>query len=83
MADATKDDDVMVELRRLAVARFGPAAGALAGGDDLFDGLGIDSLQALDLLTDLEAAFRCEIPDWELQGVTTLDGLAAVIRRRR
>lgn len=76
-------DDVMVELRRLAEARFGPKAKTLGGSDDLFEGLGIDSLQALDLLTDLEAAFRCEIPDWELQGVTTLDGLAGVIRRRR
>jgi acyl carrier protein len=74
--------DVMGELRRLAVARFGPKAGTLAEDADLFDGLGIDSLQALDLLTDLESAFACEIPDWELQGVTTLRGLADVIRRR-
>ncbi len=76
-------DDVMTELRRLAVARFGPKAATLGEADDLFEGLGIDSLQALDLLTDLESAFRCEIPDWELQGVTTFGGLAAVIRRRR
>ena len=77
------NDEVMTELRRLAVARFGPKAGTLGDDQDLFEGLGIDSLQALDLLTDLEGAFRCEIPDWELQGVTTFTGLAVVIRRRR
>jgi acyl carrier protein len=73
----------VARLRQLAVARFGGKAEALGPTDDLFDALGIDSLQALDLLTDLEEAFGVEIPDWELQGVTTLDGLATVIRRRR
>ena len=51
--------------------------------DDLFEVLGIDSLQALDLLTDLEEAFDVEIPDYELQGVNTLAGLAAVLEARR
>ncbi len=70
-------------LKQLAVARFGAAAEALGPDDDLFDVLGIDSLQALDLLTDLEEAFDVEIPDYEIQGVTTLGGLAAVIERHR
>ena len=77
------DDAVLARLQQLAVARFGEAAARLQATDDLFDTLGIDSLQALDLLTDLEDAFDVEIPDYELQGVTTLGGLAEVIRRRR
>ena len=75
--------EILVRLQQLAAARFGPQAASLAASDDLFDALGIDSLQALDLLTDLEDAFGVEIPDYELQGVTTLGGLAEVIRRRR
>ena len=69
-------------LRALAVKRFGDRAAGLDAHTDLFDALGIDSLQALDLLTDLEQAFRVEIPDWEVQGVHTLGGLADVIARR-
>lgn len=76
-------DEILVKLQALAVARFGSAAAALSADDDLFDKLGIDSLQALDLLTDLEEGFGIEIPDYELQGVTTLGGFAAVIRSRR
>jgi acyl carrier protein len=76
-------DEILARLRTLAATRFGPRAAALAVDDDLFDVLGIDSLQALDLLTDLEEAFGIEIPDYELQGVTTLGGLASVIRSRR
>jgi acyl carrier protein len=74
--------DEVTRLRDLAGARFGGKARELGSDDDLFERLGIDSLQALDLLTDLEEAFGIEIPDYELQGVSTLSGLAAVIRRR-
>ena len=74
--------DPVDRLRQLAIARFGERAAALAADDDLFEALGIDSLQALDLLTDLEEAFGVEIPDYELEGVHTLGGLADVVRRR-
>jgi acyl carrier protein len=74
---------ILVRLTELAVKRFGPAAQALAPTDDLFETLGIDSLQALDLLTDLEEAFDIEIPDYEIQGVNTLGGLADVIQARQ
>lgn len=76
-------DDILDRLRSLAAARFGTGANELGPDDDMFEGLGIDSLQALDLLSDLEDAFGIEVPDYELQGVTTLAGLAEVIRRRR
>jgi acyl carrier protein len=76
-------DDVVIRLKQLAVGRFGDGADVLRPDDDLFDTLGIDSLQALDLLTDLEEAFDVEIPDYEVQGVTTLRGLAEVIGRHR
>lgn len=74
--------DIATRLIALAADRFGRDPGALAPGDDLFDALGIDSLQALDLLTRLEETFAVEIPDYEIQGVTTFSGLAAVIARR-
>lgn len=76
-------DDIAARLRSLTEARFGPKAASLGDQDDMFEGLGIDSLQALDLLSDLEDAFGIEVPDYELQGVNTLGGLAEVIRRRR
>ncbi len=79
---ATSQSDILPQLITLAAKRFEHDAAALKGGDDFFATLGIDSLQALDLLTDLEDHFDLEIPDWELQGVTTFDALAAVIGRR-
>lgn len=75
-------DVVVRRLVELAAARFGDRALALGPDDDLFEVLGIDSLQALDLASDLEEAFDVEIPDYELQGVNTLSGLAVVLGRR-
>lgn len=75
-------EDPLIRLRALAIERFGARAQTLGDDEDLYEGLGIDSLAALDLLSRLEEAFRVEIPDYELQGVSTLRGLADLVARR-
>lgn len=70
------------KLLELAARRFKVEAGSLSAKDDFFDKLGIDSFQAMELLTDVEAEFEVEIPDYELQGVNTFAGMAEVIGRR-
>lgn len=57
-------------------ARIGP-------DDDLFDTLGIDSMQALSLLSAVEDHFDLEIPDYEMRLVRTLGQLADLVERRR
>lgn len=74
--------DTQTRLIELAAKRFGKDPTVLTAADDFFDKLGIDSYQAMDLLTELEETFDVEIPDYELQGVTTFEGLAEVIGRR-
>ncbi len=66
----------------LAARHYDRPRASLTPDADLFKSLGIDSFQALDLLSRLEEEFRCEIPDYELQNVTTFKGLAEVIARR-
>jgi acyl carrier protein len=58
-----------------------PRAG-LSPGDDFYKKLGIDSLQALELLTRLENHFGVELPDYEVQGVSDFQTLAARIQAR-
>ncbi|MEZ4286712.1 MAG: acyl carrier protein [Polyangiales bacterium] len=69
-------------LLALAAKRFGRDAHTLNATDDFFDRLGINSFQAMELLTDIEEEFEIEIPDYELQGVTTFSALAALIEER-
>ncbi len=75
-------DRTLDEILSLAATHFKVAREKLTPDDDFFKTLGIDSLQALDLLTRLEQHFRIELPDYELQGVSDFRTLAQKIRAR-
>ncbi len=70
------------EILNLAAAQFKVPREKLTPDDDFFKALGINSLQALDLLTKLENHFKIELPDYELQGVTDFRTLASRIQAR-
>lgn len=67
----------------LAAERYGKDPTKLGPSDDVFESLGIDSFQAVELMSELELEFDIEIPDYELQGVKTFGQLAATIDKRR
>lgn len=75
-------DSTTSRLLDLAAKRFKKDRAVLTPDDDMFSKLGIDSFQAMELLTDIEDEFEIEIPDYELKGVTTFTGLAVVIGKR-
>lgn len=66
----------------MAATHFKVPREKLAPDDDFFQKLGIDSLQALELLTRLENHFHVELPDYELQGVSDFRTLADRIQAR-
>ena len=66
----------------LAATHFNVPRMTLNPDDDFFKKLGINSLQALDLLTRLEQHFKIELPDYELQGVSDFRTLAERIQSR-
>jgi len=76
-------NDTVQKLIELAAKRFKVESRSLKPKDDLFEKLGINSFQALSLLSDLEKQFDVEIPDYELQDVRTFRALAELIDRRR
>lgn len=70
------------QVLQLAAGHFKVAREQLRPEDDFFKTLGINSLQALDLLTRIEQHFRIELPDYELQGVSDFRTLAERIQSR-
>jgi len=70
------------EVLRLASEHFKVPLEKLNPDDDFFKRLGINSLQALDLLTRIEQHFKIELPDYELQGVSDFRTLAERIQSR-
>jgi acyl carrier protein len=75
-------DHTTDEVLRLAAEHFKVQREQLSPDDDFFKKLGINSLQALDLLTRIEQHFQIELPDYELQGVTDFRTLAQRIQSR-
>ncbi len=75
-------DQTTEEILNLAAKHFKVPREQLSPDDDFFKTLGIDSLQALDLLTRLEHHFGVELPDYEIQGVTDFRTLASRIQTR-
>ena len=75
-------DQTLDQLLKLASEHFKVSLVDLHPDDDFFKRLGINSLQALDLLTCLENHFNVELPDYELQGVTDFRTLAERIHSR-
>jgi acyl carrier protein len=70
------------EILELATKHFKAAPGSLKAQDDFYKKLGIDSLQALELLSRLEDHFHIELPDYEVQGVSDFKTLAERIQAR-
>jgi acyl carrier protein len=70
------------EILDLAAVHFKTSREQLSPDDDFFKKLGIDSLQALELLTRLENHFSIELPDYEVQGVSDFRTLAERIQAR-
>jgi len=70
------------EVLALASKHFEVPADSLQPEDDFFRKLGINSLQALELLSRLENHFNIELPDYEVQGVSDFRTLASRIQSR-
>lgn len=75
--------DTVQRLIALAGKKFKVDVSSFSAEDDLFGALGIDSVQALELLSELEIEFDVEVPDYELAEVKTFSALAEVIDTRR
>ena len=75
-------NQTLEDILELAARHFKVPREKLTPDDDFFKTLGIDSLQALDLLTRLENHFHIELPDYELQGVSDFRTLAERIQAR-
>ena len=73
---------VLSRLFALCAKRYDVDAGSLSAEHDIFEKLGIDSFQAVELMSELELEFDVEIPDYELQGVKTFGQLASTIDHR-
>jgi len=74
-----KDEQKLIEL---IVGKFRVDSQTLKPGDDIFLKLGINSLQALDLLYQVEVEFDVSIQDSQLKDIRTFQNLLDIIRHQ-
>jgi acyl carrier protein len=75
-------DQTTEEILDLVASEFKIPRGQLCAGDDFYRKLGIDSLDARDLLTHVEYHFGIQLPDHEMQDVKDFRTLAERIQAR-
>jgi len=61
----------------IAERQFPPLTGATVISD-----LGIDSLQMLEVVGEMEREFKIQLPDDQLVGIQTIEDLVALLQRR-
>jgi acyl carrier protein len=76
------EKNTVQRLISLAAKRFEVDPAGIAPDADVFESLGIDSVQVLEFLSELERELDIEVPDYELRGVKSFAELARVVDRR-
>jgi len=69
------------KLIKLIATKFEAKVASIGLHDDLFIKLGINSLQALELLSQVEIEFDVTIPDSELRKINSVQNLLDIIHQ--
>jgi acyl carrier protein len=78
---ATQRADVLEAIKEHLGER-GIDAADVSEGSDLAKDLGLDSLDTVEMTLGLEERFGIEIPDTELEGVTTVGDAVTLIEKK-
>ncbi len=79
---ATDQQEVLDTIKTHLASR-GIEADTVTPQADLFNDLGLDSLDTVELTLALEEQYGIEIPDSDLEGVATVNDAIALIEKKR
>lgn len=70
---------VLEKIKDILGKQFDVSADSITPNTDIAEDLGADSLDVVDVLMSLEETFDVEIPDEEIENLTTVGALVAYI----
>lgn len=77
---STSKDDILAVLQNATREVLGDATPSIAIDSTLgSDGLGIDSLDLIEIMMEVEARLSIELDKVDVEGIRTVDGLVSVI----
>lgn len=79
-----KEDSIETRVRTILASEvFGVDFDEITSNSDLTEDLGLDSLDRVELIMDLEEEFKIEIDDGDVDGIKTVANLCAYIEKKR
>ncbi len=72
--------DINEKVRAFLAKRLDVSQNEIADDADLFDSLGIDSLDFVELMTYLEDIYQVEVPEEQVLQLRTIDAIADYLR---
>lgn len=70
---------VLEKVKNILASAFDVDVNSITEDTDIAADLGADSLDVVDILMDLEETFEVEVPDEEIENLTTVGALVAYI----
>lgn len=75
-------DEVENKIKNVFVTEFGVKPDAIKGESRLYQDLGLDSIDAIDLVVRLETETGLKLTALELRSVRTFQDVVQIVRRR-
>ena len=75
------NSDLKDEIKKVMIAHLDVDPQAIDDNASFTETLGLDSLDAMDLLIAIDEAFHIRIPPKEMETIDTLDELVAVVQK--
>lgn len=76
-----KDEEILVELKKVLLEEFEVEEGDVKVDTTFYDDLGLDSLDAIDLIVTLNNLYNIEVDSADSESIRTVQDLIDIVKK--
>ena len=76
-----KDEEILIELKKVLVEEFEVEEGEVTPESTFYDDLGLDSLDAIDLIVTLNNHYDIEVDSADSEAIRTVQDLIDIVKK--
>ena len=76
-----KDEEILIELKKVLVEEFEVEEGEVTPESTFYDDLGLDSLDAIDLIVTLNNLYDIEVDSADSEAIRTVQDLIDIVKK--
>jgi len=76
-----KDEEILIELKKVLVEEFEVEEGEVTPESTFYDDLGLDSLDAIDLIVTLNNHYDIEVDSVDSEAIRTVQDLIDIVKK--